>query len=76
MRFRDTTFNFQASHYHPENITHAKHIYELERQPITYQRLDYDHHGLGNASISPFILPSYELKNKPISFTMELKTIN
>jgi hypothetical protein len=74
-RFKDTTFNFQASHYHPENITGAKKIYELERQPTTYLRLDYDHHGLGNASISPFVLPPYELKNEPISFSIELRTI-
>ncbi|KAL4889662.1 glycosyl hydrolases family 2, TIM barrel domain-containing protein [Aspergillus ambiguus] len=74
-RFKDTTFNFQASHYHPDNITTARHIYELERQATTYLRLDYDHHGLGNASIKPFILPPYELRNQAVSFTVELWTI-
>ena len=72
-RFKDTKFNFQASHYYPDNITKARHIYELVPQPTTYLRLDYDHHGLGNASINPYILPDYELKNKPTSFTVELR---
>ena len=74
-RFKDKTFSFQASHYCPEDITEAKHIYQLERQTSTYVRLDLDHHGLGNASISPFVLPEYELKNKPISFTIELQLV-
>ena len=72
-RFRDTKFNFQASHYSLDNVTKARHIYELVRQPTTHLRLDYDHHGLGNASVDPFILPAYELKNKPTSFTVELR---
>ncbi|KAF9888946.1 hypothetical protein FE257_008115 [Aspergillus nanangensis] len=68
-------FNFQASHYYPEDITAAKHIYQLNPRPTTYLRLDYDHHGLGNASIKPFILPPYELRNEPVSFSVELRTI-
>ncbi|CEL06451.1 hypothetical protein ASPCAL09628 [Aspergillus calidoustus] len=70
-----TKFNFQASHYYPEDITSATHIYQLTRRPTTYLRLDYDHHGLGNASIKPFVLPPYELKNEAMSFTVELRTI-
>lgn len=72
-RFEDSTFNFQASHYHPANITKSRHIHELIRQPTTYLRLDHDHHGLGNASISPYVLPPYELKNKPFSFKVDIR---
>lgn len=75
-RFKNTTFNFQASHHHPEDVTAAQHLYDLKARPTTYLRLDYDHHGLGNASIKPFVLPPYELENQATSFTVDLQPID
>lgn len=75
-RFSNTKFNFQASHYYPADITAAAHLAELAPRATTYLRLDYDHHGVGNASIDPYVLPAYELKNKPMSFSVELRPVD
>jgi hypothetical protein len=65
--------NASARHYSQENLTEAKHTFDLIEQDATYLYLDYAQCGLGSQSCGPGPLEKYLLKPQPISFTVRLR---
>lgn len=69
-------FSFNASHYTPENLTDAKHPYELEKKPETIIHLDYKMSGLGSNSCGPKLIDKYRLNENKINFKLRIKPIS
>lgn len=65
--------DFSAHHYLLENLTNARHRYELQQIAETMLYLDYRQRGIGNASCGPEVLEQYELLAKEIDFTVRLR---
>jgi beta-galactosidase len=68
----DTLFNFSAYRYTDQNITGAKHTYELQKSDSITFNIDYLQNGLGTASCGPGYRPEYLLKARPINFKVWL----
>jgi beta-galactosidase/beta-glucuronidase len=66
-------FNVSARHYSQENLTEAKHTFDLIEQDATYLYLDYAQCGLGSQSCGPGPLEKYLLKPQPVSFPVRLR---
>lgn len=62
-------FNFSARRFSLENLTCAKHTYDLNEDNATYLYLDQEVLGLGSASCGPTPTEQYLVRNKPFSFT-------
>jgi beta-galactosidase/beta-glucuronidase len=69
----DGVMNVAASHYAPEDLTRAKHTFELKRRDATYVRLDHQHHGLGSNSCGPEPQPPHRLEPQEMAFTVRLR---
>ncbi|KFZ15536.1 hypothetical protein V501_02667 [Pseudogymnoascus sp. VKM F-4519 (FW-2642)] len=68
-------FDFNAMHYHTEDIEVAKHPHELKKSGQTILRVDFDHHGVGSGSCGPEALPQYECKVQAFEFGVVLDII-
>ncbi len=68
-------FSFNASHYTPEDLTKAQHIYELKRRDETVVNIDYMQSGIGSNSCGPELLPQYRLSRDSIHFELRIKPI-
>jgi hypothetical protein len=55
----DTTLDFSAHHYTPQELTAAMHTYDLPRRKEVILNLDAHMGGLGNGSCGPGVLPTY-----------------
>lgn len=65
--------NVSAHHYTTEDLTNARHTYELKRRNETILHLDHAHAGLGSASCGPRPLPQYLLPPAETTFTIRLR---
>lgn len=65
--------DFSAHHCTLDNLTEARHRYELQRIPETMLYLDYRQRGIGNASCGPEVLKEYELLPEEFDFTIRLR---
>lgn len=65
-------FSFNASHYTPEDLTLAKHHYELVRRDETILHLDYKMSGVGSNSCGPELLEVYRLDEKQFCFELTI----
>ena len=68
-------FSFNASHHTPEDLTAARHNYELTPRQETIVHLDYKMSGVGSNSCGPELLPAYRLSEKDIHFRARIKPI-
>ena len=68
--------NVSAHHYSIEDLTEAKHTYELKWQDEVTLNLDYAQGGLGNGSCGPGVLPQYLLQPGELSFGLWLRPFN
>ncbi len=66
-------FTFNASHFSPEQLTHARHHYELVREPettvIVYMRMN----GIGSNSCGPEPFEEYRFNEKEFSTSVTVK---
>ena len=60
----ETPFSFNASHFTPEQLTDAKHNYELVPDKETTVIIDYKQTGIGSNSCGPALLEKYRLSEK------------
>lgn len=60
--------SFSALHFTQEQLSNARHSYELVPLSETILCLDFAQHGLGSASWGPDVLPDYQLRPLPYSF--------
>ncbi|GAO48762.1 hypothetical protein G7K_2931-t1 [Saitoella complicata NRRL Y-17804] len=70
-RIREHPFDFTALHYTPEQLTAAKHPYDLKPMKEVNLCLNAKVHGLGTESCGPGVLEKYILKCEPTQFTVE-----
>lgn len=66
-------FEISAHHYTQENLTQARHPYDLRRTPETFLKIDYAQGGLGSHSCGPPPLPEYLLRPEEVFFTVRLR---
>ncbi len=59
-------------HYTAQDLTAAKHTYDLTPRPETILHLDYAQSGLGSQSCGPGPLPEYLLPSSEVRFTVRL----
>lgn len=68
-------FSFQALHYTPEDLTQAKHTYELKRRPETVVSLDYSMSGAGSGSCGPQLAEPYRFAEKSFAFELTIEPV-
>ncbi|GJM75307.1 hypothetical protein HMSSN036_75230 [Paenibacillus macerans] len=68
-------FSFQALHYTPEDLTGARHIYELTRRDETIVSIDYKISGAGSGSCGPQLAEAYQLKEKSFDFELTVAPV-
>ncbi|HHW49466.1 MAG TPA: DUF4981 domain-containing protein, partial [Clostridiaceae bacterium] len=66
-------FSLSAHPYTTENITNARHTYELVKCGEIIVNIDYRQGGLGSASCGPDTLEKYKLKAEEIDFRFMIK---
>lgn len=64
--------NVSVHHYTPEDLTAARHTYDLVPRPDTILNLDYAQSGLGSQSCGPGPLPQYLLQPVETRFCVRL----
>ncbi|WP_159886235.1 glycoside hydrolase family 2 TIM barrel-domain containing protein [Paenibacillus puerhi] len=68
-------FSFNASHYTPQDLTEARHTYELVKRKETIVQLDYKMSGIGSNSCGPELLEPYRLSEKEFAFELRIKPV-
>ncbi|MGG6314359.1 glycoside hydrolase family 2 TIM barrel-domain containing protein [Paenibacillus macerans] len=68
-------FSFQALHYTPEDLTAAKHTYELKRRPETIVSVDYKMSGAGSNSCGPQLAEPYRFAEKSFDFELAIEPV-
>lgn len=68
-------FSFNAAHYTPEDLTAAKHPYELNKRKETVVNIDYKVSGVGSNSCGPELLNKYRLEEKEFEFDLKITPI-
>jgi beta-galactosidase len=68
------SFSFNAAHFTPEDLTEAKHDWELARKKReeTIVHLDYKMSGVGSNSCGPELAERYRLSEKKLRFELSL----
>lgn len=69
----DGDFMFNASHYTPEQLTQARHHYELKPNAETTVLIDYRQSGVGSNSCGPALIEKYRFMEDRFSFTVRVK---
>ena len=67
-----SAFSFNCSHFSAEQLTAAKHDFELVPSDDTYLYVDYANSGIGSNSCGPALLPQYRIEEKQIEFAFRL----
>jgi hypothetical protein len=65
-----------AHHFTTEDLTNARHTFELKRRDDITLNLDYKQSGLGSASCGPETLPKYQIQPEPVSYRVRLRAIS
>ncbi|WP_323744202.1 glycoside hydrolase family 2 TIM barrel-domain containing protein [Paenibacillus sp. B01] len=68
-------FSLNASRYLPQDLTAAKHTYELQQRKETIVQLDYKMSGVGSHSCGPKLMDKYQLKEKQFEFQFTLRPV-
>lgn len=68
----DRPFSFNISHYTVEEITSAKHNFELHPSKISELYIDYEHSGIGSNSCGPPLPEIYRLDGENYSYGFEI----
>ncbi len=64
-----------AHHFTAEDLTNARHTYELKHRDEITLNIDYAQCGLGNASCGPGVLPQYLLTPSAVNFSVRLEPL-
>lgn len=65
-----------AHHFTTEDLTRARHTFELKRRDDITLNLDYRQSGLGGASCGPDTLPKYKIKPEPVRFSVRIRPVS
>jgi len=69
----DRLLEVSVHHYAPEDLTAARHPYQLVRRPEVVLHLDYGQSGLGSASCGPGRLEKYRLQPEEFRYSVRLR---
>ncbi len=69
----EPTLNVSAHHFTTQDLTEARHTYELARRDEITLNLDYRQAGLGSASCGPGTRDEYLLRPEPVQFSLRLR---
>ncbi len=69
-------FSLNVSHFTPEDLTKAKHTYELNPRKETIVNLDYMMSGVGSNSCGPELQPQYRLEERKIDFNLRITPVS
>lgn len=69
------SLNLSAHHFTTDDLTRARHTYELMPRDEVILNLDYAQCGLGNGSCGPGVLPQYLLDDNRYEFSFTLRPI-
>ncbi|HEX9387468.1 MAG TPA: hypothetical protein VF918_14185 [Anaerolineales bacterium] len=69
----DRLLEVSVHHYAPEDLTAARHPYQLVRRPEVVLHLDYGQSGLGSASCGPGRLEKYRLQPEEVRYSVRLR---
>jgi len=64
-----------AHHFTTEDLTKARHTYELKRRKDITLNLDYKQSGLGGGSCGPDTLPKYLIKPEHVCFSVRIRPL-
>jgi hypothetical protein len=64
--------NVSAHRFTTDDLTRARHTYELARRPFVVLHLDDRQAGLGSASCGPGVLPQCRIQAQEMSFAVRL----
>jgi beta-galactosidase/beta-glucuronidase len=65
--------NISAHHFTTQDLTAARHTYELQRRDEITLNLDHAQSGLGNGSCGPGVLPQYLLESSEYRYKLRLR---
>ncbi len=71
--FSEESFSFNLSKYSVEELTKKAHNFELEEAPCNILCLDYMLSGIGSGSCGPQLAEKYQLNEKNIEFSINLR---
>lgn len=71
----EDNFSFNAAHYTPMDLTHARHPHELKKRQETIVNIDYGMSGVGSNSCGPELLEKYRLSEKSFTFKFRMKPV-
>jgi len=69
-------FEVSAHHFTTEDLTEAKHTFELKRRDDITLNIDYRQSGLGGASCGPETLIQYQIRPQPVHFSIRMRPIS
>ena len=68
-------FEFSTLHYSVQDLTSAKHTFELHPNPEIFLNLDWKQSGLGGNSCGPGTLAKYRIFPEPTVFSLNIRPI-
>ena len=68
--------NVSAHRFTAQDLTEARHTYELKRRDDITLNLDYAQSGLGNGSCGPGVLPKYLLQASEYGYRLRLRPLS
>lgn len=66
---------FNATHFHPNDLTAAKHTIDLKPREETFLCIDAAHRGLGTASCGPDTLPKYHVSGRRYRLELTIEVL-
>ncbi|MEG1706286.1 MAG: hypothetical protein RR291_02205, partial [Clostridia bacterium] len=67
---RNKTFSFNFNKYSIEQLSTARHSYDMIEEKTSYLIVDYKMSGIGSNSCGPKLCDKYKVKDKKINFTL------
>jgi len=68
--------NVSAHHFTTQDLTQARHTFELKRRADITLNLDHAQSGLGGESCGPATLPQYQVRPKETHFSVRLRPLS
>ena len=65
-------FEFNVSQYSAKELETKRHNFELEKDGLTYVRIDYKVSGIGSGSCGPQMVEAYQLNDKKINWVFSV----
>ncbi len=75
VRAGEKPFSFSVLHYTAEQLTAARHDFELTEPKETVLRIDYGLSGIGSTSCGPLLDEKYQLNERKMAYNFFMEII-